>query len=54
VRKIGIVSGRVEIVPHASGRHHDGIEILRRSVQIEQKKSSYDQDTQHVEKVKSG
>ena len=51
---IGIVSGRVEIVPQLSGRHHEGIYISRKSVQIESKKSSYDQDTQHVERVKSG
>jgi len=40
-----IVSRRGEIVPHASQRHHEGIPISHRSVQIERKKSSYDQDT---------
>jgi len=54
MRKIEIVSGTVEIIAHTSGRHHEGIQILRKSVQIELKKSTYDQDTQHVERVKSG
>jgi len=42
--KMGIVSGRVEIVPHPSERHHEGIQISHKCVKIERKRSSYDQD----------
>ena len=34
MRKLNLVSGRVEIVAHESGRHHEGISIVLRSIQI--------------------